>query len=182
MNLIPLSRLPLTVKVLLSCFLITLGFGNIAAGVYSQKYVGLSYDAMVQTYSERQTPREDVGMPENVSGEIPITLGDIEQKPHTVNLQLLLQDAHVHIFSHGVLSLLLGILFIWTGFSKQWKLVLIPLPVLGGLLDFAGMFLVKFVADGFAYLILFAGTLMGVSFTIAFFRVLYELWFMKNTE
>lgn len=191
MKLIPLCKLPLSAKVLMTCFLITLGFGNIAAGVYTQKYVGISYESLVQTYSEREAehdhphPQES---PEALSsptrdyeatGEIPITLDQIEEMPHKVDLKLLLQDAHVHLFSHGVLSLLMGALLFWTQISERWKIILIPLPFLGGTLDFAGMFLVKFLADGFAYLIIFAGTLTGISFAIVFFISLYEMWILS---
>jgi len=104
--------------------------------------------------------------------------------PHKVGLKLLLQDAHVHLFSHGVLALCIGILFLWSGLSTVWKLALIPLPFLAGTLDFAGMFLVKFVADGFAWLILFAGGLNGLSFSVAFFLACYEMWFLplKNKK
>lgn len=181
MKLIPLNQLPLTWKLLITCFLLTLSAGNVAAGVYTGKYVGISYDAMVQTYSERN--EDNFPIPEtgktNEQGEMEIQLNEIPEIPHRVDLKLLLQDAHVHLFSHGVLSLLTGVLLIWTRLPEKWKLILIPLPFLGGTLDFAGMFLVKFVADVFAYLILFAGFLTGISFTIVFFIALYEMWFVR---
>ncbi|MFQ5716452.1 MAG: hypothetical protein ACE5GQ_05065 [Nitrospinales bacterium] len=211
MKLTPLSRLPVSAKILITAFLITLAFGNVAAGVYTQKYVGISYQSLVETYSEREEGEENhshphphphegedsshfregangakpgglewekklMNMEANKFGEIPITLDQIKEMPHKVDLKLLLQDAHVHLFSHGVLSLLMGILFFWSQIPERWKIVLIPLPFLGGVLDFAGMFLVKFLADGFAYLIIFAGSLTGISFAIVFFLSLYELW------
>lgn len=188
---IALSHLPVSAKVLVTCFLITLGFGNIAAGVYTQKYVVISYESLVDTYSDREHdhphphPHEETGLdplfmrtPANEYGEIPITLDQVKEMPHRVDLKLLLQDAHVHLFSHGVLSLLMGILLLWTRLSETWKIVLIPLPFLGGTLDFAAMFLVKFVADEFAYLIIAAGSLTGISFVIVFFLSLYELWIL----
>ncbi len=111
-----------------------------------------------------------------VNDEVPITLDQIEEMPHKVDLKLLLQDAHVHLFSHGVLSLLMGVLLFWTQLSEKWKIILIPLPFIGGTLDFAAMFLVKFLADGFAYLIILSGMLTGISFMIVFFLSLYEMW------
>lgn len=196
MKLIPLSNLPLSAKLLATCFLITLSFGNLAAGIYTQKYVGISYESLVETYSERPHAHDHAvthahdGGPEhthaggsmNELGETPITLDQIREMPHRVDLKLLLQDAHVHLFSHGVLSLLMGGLLLWTRLSERWKIALVPLPFIGGTLDFAGMFLVKFVADGFAYLIVFSGTLMAISFVIVFFRTLYELWWMPKSE
>lgn len=212
MKLIPLSRLPVSAKILITAFLIVLAFGNIAAVVYTQKYVGISYESLVETYSERREEEdhshphphphphegEDItysregedgaqlsglewekdlmNIEANEFGEIPITLDQIEEMPHKVDLKLLLQDAHVHLFSHGILSLLMGILFFWSQISERWKIILIPLPFLGGVLDFAGMFLVKFLADSFAYLIIFAGSLTGISFAIVFFISFYELW------
>ena len=190
---IALSHLPVSAKVLVTCFLITLGFGNIAAGVYTQKYVVISYESLVDTYSGREHdhphphphPHEEEGLapstmrtPANEYGEIPITLDQVKEMPHRVDLKLLLQDAHVHLFSHGVLSLLMGVLLLGTRLSETWKIILIPLPFLGGTLDFAGMFLLKFVADGFAYLVIAAGSLTGISFVIVFFLSLYELWIL----
>lgn len=190
-----MSRLPMSAKVLVTAFLITLGCGNIAAVVFTQKYVGISYESLVETYSEREDhlhphphphPHEEgedhAQSPANERGEIPITLDQVQEIPHKVDLKLLLQDAHVHLFSHGILSLLMGILIFWSQIPERWKIILIPLPFLGGTLDFAAMFLVKFVADGFAYMIIAAGSLMGISFAIVFFISLYELWIvpLKN--
>ena len=198
MKLVPLADLPLSAKLLVTCFLATLGFGNIAAGVYTQKYVGLSVESLVETYSERRDHPRKQSTPDmnghlkemnehmkemsehlkkmNEFGELPITLDQIKEMPHKVDLKLLLQDAHVHLFSHGVLCLTMGILFFWSQLPEKWKIVLIPLPFLGGTLDFVGMFLIKFVADGFAYLVLFSGALMGIGFMVVFFLTLYELW------
>lgn len=201
MKKLTLSEFPATVKLLITCYLITLGFGNIAAGVYTQKYVGISYDSLVATYGEdshdhdadHSHPHEEdhehpgpqdgseYRMPEglvNEFGEVEISFDDIQEMPHKVDLKLLLQDAHVHLFSHGVLSLTMALLIVWTRLPVLWKYLLIPIPFLGGTLDFAAMFLVKFVADGFAWLILFAGGLMGLSFTIVFFLSLYEMWLL----
>lgn len=195
MQLIPMSQLPMSAKVLVTAFLITLGFGNVAAVVYTQNYIGISYESLVETYSEREDHIHPHPHPHphdegedhaqsraNERGEIPITLDQVEEMPHKVDLKLLLQDAHVHLFSHGILSLLMGILLFWSQIPERWKIILIPLPFLGGTLDFAAMFLVKFVADGFAYMIIAAGSLMGISFAIVFFISLYELWIvpLKN--
>ncbi|MBI5427969.1 MAG: hypothetical protein HZA02_06790 [Nitrospinae bacterium] len=192
MKLPPLSGLPLSAKLLVTCFLITLAFGNVAAGIYTQKYVGISVESLVETYSERDrehggaehsrdggAPHTQDESPANRFGETPITLDQVREMKHRVDLKLLLQDAHVHLFGHGVLSMFLGILVFWTRLSEKWKIALIPLPFLGGTLDFAGMFLVKFVADAFAYLIMAAGTLTGIGFVVVFFVVNYELWFLR---
>lgn len=177
MNWTPLSEMPLSVKLLISCLLVTFALEALAAGIYTGKYVGFSYDALVRTYSEREPAhRRDGKESTNKFGEVPISLDEVEDTQHKVNLQLLLQDAHVHLFSHGVMGLLTGILFVWFQIPEKWKWALIPLPFLGGTLDFAGMFLIKYVADGFAYLVLGAGSLFGISFTIAFFRAFYEMW------
>lgn len=182
MKFTPLRLLPLTVKVLITCFLVTLSLGNIAAGVYTQKYVVISYESLVETYSEKddvEVVAPSLSAHTNEFGEREITLDQVREMPHRVSLKLLLQDAHVHLFSHGVLSLLIGILFLWTQLPERWKLILIPMPFLGGTLDFVGMFLVKFLADGFAYLIIFSGALTAVSFLIVFFVSMYEMWFSK---
>lgn len=177
MNWTPLSQTSPAVKLLVSCFLITLALANLAAGIYTGKYIGLSYDALVKTYSEREPDRHhETKDSANEFGETAISLDEVEDTPHKVNLQLLLQDAHVHLFSHGVMSLCMGILFLWFQIPEPWKWVLIPLPFLGGTLDFAGMFLIKYVADGFAYMVLGAGSLMGISFAAAFFLAFYEMW------
>ncbi|MBI4383491.1 MAG: hypothetical protein HY579_05595 [Nitrospinae bacterium] len=184
MKLPPLSGLPLSAKLLVTCFLVTLSFGNVAAGIYTQKYVGISIESLVETYSERDrehggAPHTHDGSPANRFGETPITLDQVREMKHHVDLKLLLQDAHVHLFSHGVLSMFLGILVFWTRLPEKWKIALIPLPFLGGTLDFAGMFLVKFAADAFAYLIIASGTLTGTSFVVVFLVVNYELWFSR---
>lgn len=190
MKFLPLSQSPLSTRVLITSFLITLALGNVAAGVYTQKYVGISYESLVETYSERdrgpimQHSHGDEGKHLHAMGagaeygEVPISLEDIREMPHKVDLKLLLQDTHVHIFSHGVLNLLLGCLILLTQIQEKWKVILIPLPFLGGVLDFGGMFLVKYVADGFAYLIIFAGALSGICFIIVFFLLLYEMWIL----
>ncbi|MBI4388749.1 MAG: hypothetical protein HY580_01100 [Nitrospinae bacterium] len=192
MKLPPLSGLPLSAKLLVTCFLVTLAFGNVTAGIYTQKYVGISAASLVETYSERGrehdgaahahdggAPHTHDGGPADRSGETPITLDQVREMKHRVDLKLLLQDAHVHLFSHGVLSMFLGVLVLWTRLPEKWKIALIPLPFLGGTLDFAGMFLVKYAADAFAYLIIASGALTGTAFAAVFFIVNYELWFLR---
>lgn len=212
MNKLPhLSDFPLAVRLLITSFLLTLGLEYAVAGLYTQQQFGFSYKSLVSTFSESQKGKEqhmmemekhlsdmekhfrEMGIPMNQQdsaaapkanqfGETEITLEQVEEMPHRVDLKLLLQDGHVHFFSIGAMNLLMGACLLFTRLSDRWKIILTPLPFAFSIVNYASMFMIKYVADSFAYLILLSGILMGVSFAFEFFYTLYEIWFVSKKE
>lgn len=205
-----LSDFPLAVKLLVTSFLLTLGLEYGVAGLYTQQQFGFSYQSIVGTFSESKKGKEQhmmemekhfsdmekhlremeamspqdnkVAPKDNQFGETEITLDQVQEMPHRVDLKLLLQDGHVHFFSIGAMNLLMGACLLFTRLSDRWKVVLTPLPFAFSVVNYASMFMIKYVADSFAYLILLSGVLMGVSFAFEFFYTLYEIWFVSKKE
>ena len=59
----------------------------------------------------------------------------------------------------------------------RFDVVLVFALFAGPVLDFLGMWLTKFVADGFAYLTLLGGWLMAAAYLIVAVTAIWQIWF-----
>ncbi len=93
--------------------------------------------------------------------------------------QLWARVAHTHVQSIGLIFLVFGAAFCFTGFSDRVKVTVVSLPFLLLLLDFGARFLAKYW-PGIVYLMLVSGAAIGVFFAIMIFAPLYEMWLAKD--
>ena len=93
---------------------------------------------------------------------------------------LLVQDTHVHIPMYGVIAAALSAVVLglalpsWAGFG------LITLLFAAPWLDFAGMWLTKLVAPGFALVTLAGGWAMGLGYGIVTALAMWQMWTPKK--
>ena len=103
-----------------------------------------------------------------------------ESGPQTLKLpptstKQLVQITHVHILSIPVFTLLVGLLFLMTGFSEKIKLVLGPLPMLAVVLDIGSWWAARFV-EPFIYVIAASGAIFGAAFALQILAILASMW------
>ncbi len=103
-----------------------------------------------------------------------------EAGPQTVvlaptNIKKLVHITHAHILAIPVFTLLVGVLFLMTGFSEKIKLILAPLPMLAVLLDIGSWWLARFV-EPFIYVIAASGALFGAAFALQILAILASMW------
>jgi hypothetical protein len=82
---------------------------------------------------------------------------------------------HAHILAIPVFTLLVGLLFLMTGFSEKIKLVLGPLPMLAVLLDIGSWWAARFI-EPFIYVIAASGAIFGAAFALQILAILASMW------
>ncbi len=83
--------------------------------------------------------------------------------------------AHTHLQSIGLIFLVLGGVFSFTGIRDRVKIVILVLPFAALLVDFGTRFLAKY-SPGFVYLMLASGAAIGFSLGAMTLVPLYEMW------
>lgn len=164
------------VKWLVTCLLATFGvayaFGAWMVGLYA----GFTPRGVAATYAEgdhgMHMPPEQTMVLEHRIG-----LSDLAREPaHTVDRDLLVQDTHVHVPMYGLIAAALSLVVLGLTLSPRAALGLITLLFAAPWLDFAGMWLTKLVAPGFAVVTLAGGWAMGLGYTIVTSLALWQMW------
>src|SRR5207247_11411035 len=88
-----------------------------------------------------------------------------ESDVHQVDLNLLVQDTHVHVPMYGVIAGVLSLVALGLVLPKGWHLGLITLLFAAPWLDFAGMWLTKLVSRDFAFVPVLGGWALGPGYT-----------------
>jgi hypothetical protein len=110
----------------------------------------------------------EAGAPE--AGEHAMGMG------RSITAQQLAQLAHVHLLGFALILISVGALACLTSLPEGVKaaLVVVLAVCLGG--DIGGLWLVRFVSDGFAWVTAAAGVGIGLCVAGTALRVLWELW------
>jgi len=96
---------------------------------------------------------------------------------HEVDTDLLVQDTHVHVPMYGVIAAALSLVVVGLALSQGWALALITLLFAAPWLDFAGMWLTKFVSGRFAAVTLVGGWAMGLGYVAVTALAIQQMWF-----
>lgn len=86
--------------------------------------------------------------------------------------------AHTHLQSIALIFLVLGGIFALTSLPDRVKTVVLALPFVALVVDFASRFLAKHV-PGIVYLMMAAGAAMGLLIGLMILVPLYEMWLKK---
>lgn len=92
----------------------------------------------------------------------------------------LVETTHFHAFIFGVVYLVLAHLFIATSVSPSLKTALVLLGLVALLIDLLAPWLIRFVAGGFAYLLMLAWLAEWVSFAAFIGVPMWEMWIVGD--
>jgi len=203
---IDLSRLTLSWKVLFSGFVIILAVGYLSAALNASLSVGVSVDAIAEHYGDKSLSAEEKamfskqgfveeefsfdddeedmasmdhsGMSMDMPMDMPMKGGHDAMTPADDSLppQIFAQVSHVHLLAFSLLLISLGSLTCMTRLSEGVKVLLVGTLFISFLSDIVGLSLTRFVADGFAWMTMIAGTLVGICIAVMSLRILWELW------
>jgi hypothetical protein len=168
------------VKWLVTCLLATFGVAYLFGGWMVALYAGFTPAGVAQTYAG---PAMAMPMPPDstVVVEHPMTMpGFAESDVHQVDLNLLVQDTHVHVPMYGVIAGVLSVVVLGLVLPKGWQLGLITLLFAAPWLDFAGMWLTKLVSRDFAVVTVLSGWAMGLGYTVVAIIAIRQMWFYKK--
>jgi len=92
----------------------------------------------------------------------------------------ILEDAHFHAFTEGLILLVLAHVFVATSVRASFKVALIVAAFGSTLVDLFSPWLIKYVAPGFAYLQMTSWAVMLTSALILSVVPVYEMWFQRG--
>lgn len=175
-----LRRADRLVKLLVTCLLATFGiaygFGAWMVGLYA----GFTPGSVAATYAG---PAMDMPMPpeSTIVVERSMSIAEFARPDvHTVDLDLLVQDTHVHVPMYGVIAVLLSLVVLGLALPRTAVGALILLLFSAPWLDFAGMWLTKLVSPRFASLTVLGGWAMGLGYTVVAALALWQMWFSRK--
>lgn len=119
---------------------------------------------------------------ESGMGLVPLTsYGEVKELTRTdtgASIQSLVRVSHIHLFGIAFMLFFVGRIFILCEMPVQLKRITVAIPFIAILLDIFSWYLTKII-PGFAYVVVTAGGLMGVSVCTQILVSLYQMWFYK---
>ena len=98
------------------------------------------------------------------------------------DLFTLVRVSHIHLFGLTFIFFIMGFIFSHAYVRPVWfKSVVIILPFLGVSADVLGWYVTK-VFTPFAWVVLIAGAINGLSFAVMWFVSMYQMWIYKVPE
>jgi hypothetical protein len=104
------------------------------------------------------------------------------EEQHHVDLELLVQDTHVHMPMYAVIAACLSVIALGLAIPRRASMSIIVLLFAAPWLDFAGMWLTKLVAPGFAIVTLAGGWAMALGYTVVAVLALWQMWFTRTGD
>ena len=71
------------------------------------------------------------------------------------------------------------VMFMFTSYGERVKQFFAVFPLIVILIDISSMYLIPYLWKGFAWVLFFAGTTLGIVFVLLFVLNLYDLWFRR---
>ncbi len=90
----------------------------------------------------------------------------------------LVRVSHIHLFGIAFILFFVGRIFLLCEMNVTLKRVYVALPFIFLLLDISSWFITKIIPE-FAYVVVAAGGLVGVTFGLQILISLYQMWFYK---
>ena len=111
--------------------------------------------------------------------ERPVSMAEMGEEQHHVDMNLLVQDTHVHMPMYAVIAAALSVIVLGLAVSRGVGLAIIALLFAAPWLDFAGMWLTKLSSPRFALVTLAGGWAMALGYTVVAALATYQMWWRK---
>jgi hypothetical protein len=150
-----------SVKLAVVLFLVTVGAAYVFAFLMVRAYAGLSPSAVAATYARAEstlTPSSAAGPAVQTHD---VDLASLEEEPHRVDTNLLIQDSHVHLLLYAIVAALETLVILGLDWGPALRDAVIVAAFGSGLLDFAGQWLMHFGWSGFSWLTIVSGWAMA---------------------
>ena len=178
-----LGRVDVRVKWLVTCLLATFGLAYLFGGVMVALYSGFTPGRVARTYVE---PARTAVPESTMMMEHRMRMSDFggmdSSDVHLVDAKLLVQDTHVHVPMYGVIAAALSLVVLGLGLSRPWGIALITLLFAAPWLDFAGMWLAKFVSPLGAWLTIAGGYAMALGYLLVTALAVPRMWRRSSSQ
>jgi hypothetical protein len=91
----------------------------------------------------------------------------------------LVRVSHIHLFGIAFILFFIGKIFLLCDLNVYIKRVAVVIPFAAMLLDVLSWFITKEISS-FAYVVIFSGTLMGLSMGLQILVSIYQMWFYSD--
>jgi hypothetical protein len=109
-------------------------------------------------------------------------IGAVVAQDTGADLFTLVRVSHIHLFGLTFIFFIVGFIFSHAYLRPVWlKSVIIIAPFLGVISDVLGWYVTK-VYTPFAWVVLIAGTINGLSFAVMWVISMYQMWFYSVPE
>jgi hypothetical protein len=188
-------------RVLITGFVLVLGAGYLSGALNAALAVGLTPAAIADHYRDRtlshaeaaEVARQGFVETEVTFGDAPAEEAGHDMDAHehaeaggameagtgggrSITAQQLAQLAHVHLLGFALILISVGSLACLTGLPEALKVAVVLLLAVCLGADIGGLWLVRFVSEGFAWLTAASGVGIGACVALTSLRVLWELW------
>lgn len=190
-----LANMPLSVKLLFTAALLSLGTGYLFAMSNLALKVGFSPEAATLKYYgneasraalEEMTDTEVSADEAGVSDAEEFSFDDFEEAEAdseplvpVPTFEALVTEGHFHLFGYVSIFFICGLIIIFAEIPRWLKGSLVLAPFIASVLDIWSMLLTRFISPNFAYLLIISGMVMALSFLMVFVISIYQLWFLE---
>lgn len=194
-----LANMPMSVKLLFTAVLMTLGTGYIFALANVALKVGFSSEEVALRYYGNEASREvlreiEEGAVATEDGAAGVVEGEsfsfddfeeavpVQQEPivSIPSFEALVSEGHFHLFGYTTIFFLCGLIMVFADVPGVLRNTLIIAPFAASVLDIWSILLTRFVGPGFAWLLMISGMVMAMSFLMVFVIGIYQLWFLHG--
>lgn len=105
-------------------------------------------------------------------------VSDVAKKSSGASLPALIRVSHIHLFGIAFILYFIGRIFILAEINVAVKRITVAIPFLAMLLDVTAWYVTRYV-PAFAYVVVAAGAMMGVSMGAQILVSLYQMWFHR---
>lgn len=172
----------LRVRWLVTLLLATLGTSYLFGAWMVGLYAGFSPNKVAETYGPAGETMMAMQMPPDstVVTERPVSMAEMGEEHHHVDMDLLVQDTHVHMPMYAVIAACLSVIALGLAIPRSASLAIIAVLFAAPWLDFAGMWLTKLASPRFAIVTLAGGWAMALGYTIVAVLATYQMWWRKQ--
>ncbi|HXO84797.1 MAG TPA: hypothetical protein VN803_04660 [Gemmatimonadales bacterium] len=170
------------VRWLVTLLLATLGTSYLFGAWMVGLYAGFTPRKVAETYGPAGETAMVMQMPPETTlvTERHVSMAEMDEEQHHVDLDLLVQDTHVHMPMYAVLAACLSVIVLGLAISRAAGLGIITLLFAAPWLDFAGMWLTKLVSPHFAIVTLAGGWAMALGYCLVAALATYQMWWRKS--
>jgi hypothetical protein len=149
-----LENAPVSIKILITCFLLIMLLGYAVALINTHNKMGRGFDGIVSHYRGSE---DGMSFPKEFSE--------------------LVEMSHSHLFGMPLMYLVFGFIFAFTSLKEIYKGGIIVLAFASIFIYTIAIWLIRYVAPFFAFLLILSNLFLMLSFLFFFAVPLLEMWF-----
>jgi hypothetical protein len=170
------------VRLATTLFLLSLGLANLFGAWQVRNFASFTPSGVAEAVGPSG---HESHMAPAVSEETPVDPGALNDRPHRIDRQLLVQDTHVHLPVYAMAAALFALIIFGLRLSRRARVVLILGAFTAPVLDFAGLWGAHLWSGSgrlWGGVAVFGGFLMGLVYLIVLVLTLKQCWFPRQGE